>query len=48
MAVMARKLKHTVEEQEMHTVEVLASRRDLGDFSSYGCKCCHMVHWLML
>ena len=33
MLVMAEKLKHTVEEQEVHTVEVLASLRDLGDFS---------------
>ena len=29
---MAEKLNHIVEEQEVHTVEVLASRRDLGDF----------------
>ena len=28
------KLKHIVEEQEVHTVEVLASKRALGDFSS--------------
>ena len=34
MLVMAEKLKHTVEEQEVHTVEVLASRRDLGHFSN--------------
>ena len=34
MVVMAEKLKHIVEELETHTVEVLASRRDLGDFSS--------------
>ena len=34
MVVMADKLKHTVEEEEVHTVEVLASRRDLGDFSN--------------
>ena len=34
MLVMAEKLKHTMEGQEMHNVEVLASRRDLGDFSS--------------
>ena len=43
MVVMAKKFKHIVEEQEVHTVEVLASR-DFGDFSSYGCKCCHIVH----
>ena len=34
MVVIAEKLKHTVGEQEVHTVGVLASRRDLGDFSS--------------
>ena len=34
MAVMAEKLKHTVEEQEVHTMEVLVSMRDLGDFSN--------------
>ena len=31
---MAEKLKHIVEEQKVHIVKVLASRRDLGDFSS--------------
>ena len=34
MVVMAEKLKHIVTEQEVHTLEVLDSRRDLGDFSS--------------
>ena len=34
MVVMAKMLMHTVEEQEVHTVEVLVSKRDLGD-SSY-------------
>ena len=34
MVVMAEKLKHIVEEQKVHIVEVLASRRDLGDFSN--------------
>ena len=34
MVVMAEKLKHIVEEQEVHTVEVLVFRRDFGDFSS--------------
>ena len=34
MVVMAEKLKHIVEEQVMQTVEVLAPKRDLGDFSS--------------
>ena len=34
MVVIAEKLKNTVEGQEVHTVDVLASRRDLGDFSN--------------
>ena len=34
MIVMAKKLKHIVEEREVHTMEVLASRRDLSDFSN--------------
>ena len=33
MVVMAEKLKHTVEDQEVHTMEVLAYRRDFDDFS---------------
>ena len=34
VVVMAEKLKHIVEEQEVHTMGVSASRRGLGDFSS--------------
>ena len=34
MVVVAKKLKHIVEEQEVHTVEVLASMKDLGDSSN--------------
>ena len=34
MVMVAEKLKHTVEEQKVQTVEVLASRKDLGDFSN--------------
>ena len=34
VVVMAKKLKHIVEEQEVHTVGVSASRKGLGDFSS--------------
>ena len=48
MVVMAEKLKHNVEEQEVHTVGASDSRRGLSDFSSWGCRCCHMVHWLMV
>ena len=32
MVEVADKLKHTVVEQGVHTVDVLASMRDLGDF----------------
>ena len=31
MVVMVEKFKHTVVDQGVHTVEVLASRKDLGD-----------------
>ena len=34
MVMMAKKLKRTVEEQEVHMPGDLASRRGLGDFSS--------------
>ena len=34
MVVMDEMLMHTVEEQVVHIVEVLNSRRDLGDFSN--------------
>ena len=34
MVMMAEKLKHIMEEQEVHTVGVSTSRRDLGDFSN--------------
>ena len=34
MVVMAKKLKHNVEEQEVHTVGPSTFRRGLGDFSS--------------
>ena len=34
MVEVAEKLKHTVVEQGVHTVGVLAFRRDLGDFSN--------------
>ena len=32
MVEVAEKLKHTMVEQGVHIVEVLASKRDLGDF----------------
>ena len=34
MVVMVEMLMHIVEVQGVHTVEVLASRRGLGDFSN--------------
>ena len=34
VVVMAEMLTHIVEEQEVHIVGVLASMRDLGDFSN--------------
>ena len=34
MVEVAEKLKHTVVEQGVHAVEVLASRKNLGDFSN--------------
>ena len=34
MVGVAEKLKHTVEGQEVHTLEVLASRKYFGGFSS--------------
>ena len=34
MVEVIENLKHTVEDKEVHTMEVLASMRDLGDFSS--------------
>ena len=48
MVVMAERLKHIMEEQEVHTVKDSASLRGLGDFSSQGYRCYHMVHWLMV
>ena len=34
MVVMVEKLKHTMVEQGVHTVEVLASKKNLGDSSN--------------
>ena len=33
MVMMVENLKHIVEEQDVHTIGVSASRRGLGDFS---------------
>ena len=34
MVVVAEKLKHTVEKQQVHTAGASTSRKGLGDFSS--------------
>ena len=47
VVVVAEELKHNMEEQEVYTVEVLISMRNLGGFPNYGCKYCHMVHYLV-
>ena len=44
VVVVVEMLMHTMEEQGVLTVEVLASRRNLGDSSNSGCKCGHMVY----
>ena len=41
---MAEELKDTVDVQEVHTMEVLVSMRNLGGSPNYDCKYCHMVH----
>ena len=44
MVVVAEKLKHTIEEREVHIVEALVSRIDLDGSSNSGYRCCHKVH----
>ena len=44
VAEMTLELKHNMEVQEVHTVEVLVPMRNLCDFSNYGCKYYHMVN----
>ena len=41
---MAEELKDTMDVQEIHTMEVLVSMRNLGGSPNYGCQYCHMVH----
>ena len=43
---MAEELKDTVDVQEIHTVVVLVSMRNLGCSPNYCCKYCHMEHQL--
>ena len=48
MVAMFEMKSHTVVVQQgVHTMEALVSRRDLGDSSSWDCKCYHMMHWLV-
>ena len=44
LVVVAEDLKHNMEKQEVYTMEVLISMRNLGGFPYYGYKYCHMVH----
>ena len=39
---MAEESKDNVDVQEIHIVEVLVSKRNLGGSDNYGCKYCHM------
>ena len=46
--VVPEKKNHTkVVQQEVHTMEALASMRVLGGSSNWGCMCYHMEHWLV-
>ena len=44
VVVEAEELKHMIEKQEVHTVEVLVPMRNLSDSPNYGCKYYHMVN----
>ena len=41
---MAEELKHNVEEQKVHTMEVFVFIRNLGGFPNQSCKYGYMVH----
>ena len=43
VAEVTLELKHNMEVQEVHTVEVLVPMRNLCDCPNYGCKYYHMV-----
>ena len=47
VAVFKMKSHIVVVQQGQHTVEALASMRDSGGSSNWGCMCCHMEHWLV-
>ena len=40
---MAEELKDTMDVQEIHTMEILVSKINLGGSPNYGCKYYHMV-----
>ena len=44
VAVVVKELKHNMEAQEVHTVEVLVPMRNLCDSPNYGCKYYHTVN----
>ena len=44
VAEVIEELKHNMEVQEVHTVEVLVPMRNLCDSPNYGCKYYHMVN----
>ena len=44
VAEVTEELKHNMEVQEVHTVEVLVSMRNLCDSPNYGCKNYYMVN----
>ena len=44
VVVVVGELKDVVDVQEIHTMEVLVSIRNLGGSPNYGCQYSHMVH----
>ena len=46
--VLKMKSHTVVEQQGVYIMEALVSRRGLGGSSNSGCRCCHMVHWLVV
>ena len=44
VAEVTLELKHNMEVQEVHTVEVWVPMRNSCDFPNYGCKYYHMVN----
>ena len=44
VAKVTEELKHNMDVQKVHTVEVLVPMRNFFDFPNYGCKNYHMVN----